>query len=564
MRVKQKKRGISVHAISGTHVVMLGLDASLIARRELLGFAIERTDHTEDERYWLKGYKTFKETLPDPVPGSLHSTLEHPVQSFLWSDYTAKPDHDYTYRIRPLHGRPKFLTTGRDVVVRVQTEPVDQGEHAIYFNRGAITSQAYARRFGNLPPSGTSDPDAARAWLSRGLLEGAIDFIAQAKGSRFSLRGALYEFTYEPIIEALKEASSRGSDVKIVYEAGKEKKGGKLVLTSTSKGNAKAIKKAGVPGEMLIKRTKRKAIPHNKFIVLLDRGRPIQVWTGSTNITPSGFLGQSNVGHLVRHKDLSKRFLAYWEQLAQDPEWNDLRDWVEAHTPRPGVLALNSITPLFSPRRSSKMLDWYADQIEAAEQTVVFTAAFGVNNKLAQRFAMDKDFLRYIVTEKKPSPKNMAMLSRDRDTKVAFGTALGRDARRNKIPGWKLDEWYMNESHFRTRGHVFYVHTKYLGVDLLTADPLVFSGSANFSVNSLLRNDENMLLIRGNTRVADVYMTEFDRLFRHFYFRNVANRLALAGNSDDSKAVYLDPTDGWVSDHFRKGTFRSRRRVMFR
>jgi hypothetical protein len=28
-----------------------------------------------------------------------------------------------------------------------------------------------------------------------------------------------------------------------------------------------------------------------------------------------------------------------------------------------------------------------------------------------------------------------------------------------------------------------------------------------------------MLLIRGNTRVADIYMTEFDRLFRHFYFQ---------------------------------------------
>ena len=29
-----------------------------------------------------------------------------------------------------------------------------------------------------------------------------------------------------------------------------------------------------------------------------------------------------------------------------------------------------------------------------------------------------------------------------------------------------------------------------------------------------------MLLIRGDTRVADIYMTEFDRIFRHFYFRD--------------------------------------------
>lgn len=564
MRTRRKQSGISVHAISGTHVVMLGLDATAAARRSLLGFAIERTDHTENERYWLKGYKTFKETLPDPTPGSLHSTLEHPIQSFLWSDYTAKPEHDYTYRIRPLRGTPKFLKAGQDVVVRIKTEPVDQGTHAIYFNRGAIASQAYARKFGNLPPAETSDPEGAQDWLSRGLLRGALDFIAQAKSSRFSLRAALYEFTYEPVIEALKAAAKRGANVKIVYEAGKEKKKGRMVLTSTTKGNEKAIKKAKIPAGLLIKRTKRKAIPHNKFIVLLDHGRPVQVWTGSTNMTVSGFLGQSNVGHLVRDEAVAGAYFGYWQQLARDPEWNDLRQWVEANTPRPESVPPNSIVPIFSPRRSSKMLDWYADQIEAAEKTVIFTAAFGVNKKLAQRFALDKDYLRFIITEKMPSPANMELLSRDRDTKIAFGATLGRDVRRNKIPGWQLDQWYMDEEHFRKQGHVFYVHTKYLGIDLLTSDPLVFSGSANFSSNSLLNNDENMLLIRGNASVADVYFTEFDRLFRHFFFRNVANELAQAGSSQEEKAVFLDPTDDWTQSHFRRGSFKSRRREMLR
>ena len=42
----------------------------------------------------------------------------------------------------------------------------------------------------------------------------------------------------------------------------------------------------------LIPRTKRKQIPHNKFIVKIRNGKPIQVWTGSTNFSMSGFLGQ--------------------------------------------------------------------------------------------------------------------------------------------------------------------------------------------------------------------------------------------------------------------------------
>jgi phosphatidylserine/phosphatidylglycerophosphate/cardiolipin synthase-like enzyme len=60
-------------------------------------------------------------------------------------------------------------------------------------------------------------------------------------------------------------------------------------------------------------------------------------------------------------------------------------------------------------------------------------------------------------------------------------------------------------------------------IDPLSNDPLVCSGSANFSKNSLTANDENMLLIRGNTRTADIYMTELDRIFRHFRARDIIN-----------------------------------------
>ena len=60
-----------------------------------------------------------------------------------------------------------------------------------------------------------------------------------------------------------------------------------------------------------------------------------------------------------------------------------------------------------------------------------------------------------------------------------------------------------------------------------------------------------MLLIRGNTRVADIYMTEFDRIFRHFYFRDIANELAAAKTSDDAKAIFLDETDAWSDSYFK-------------
>ena len=102
-------------------------------------------------------------------------------------------------------------------------------------------------------------------------------------------------------------------------------------------------------------------------------------------------------------------------------------------------------------------------------------------------------------------------------------------------------------------------------IDPLSDDSLVCSGSANFSDNSLTQNDENMLLIRGNKRVADIYLTEFDRIFRHFYFRDVANEIELRGK--DAEGAFLDESDegkkNWTNTYFFDGAFKTRRRKMF-
>src|SRR6185369_8089308 len=98
--------------------------------------------------------------------------------------------------------------------------------------------------------------------------------------------------------------------------------------------------------------------------------------------------------------------------------------------------------------------------------------------------------------------------------------------------------------------HVAYIHSKFLLMDPLGDDPIVVTGSANFSKASTNDNDENMLVIRGNQRVADIYFTEFNRLFYHYYFRSVQERtrkmLSKAEKKkQDQKSLFLDETDGW-------------------
>ena len=111
MRKRRTTAGLTVNAIAGTHVALLGLDLADAQRKGCLGFAIQREDHTEDERYWMRGMKTFKETDPGLGPGGQVSSREHPFQSFQWADYSAKPEHDYTYMlVDPLGDTPVVVT----------------------------------------------------------------------------------------------------------------------------------------------------------------------------------------------------------------------------------------------------------------------------------------------------------------------------------------------------------------------------------------------------------------------------------------------------------------------
>lgn len=564
MRETASGGGFNLHVISGSHVVLLAIDATKDARRNLLGFAIKRNDTTENQSYWLKGIKVFRETVPQPQPGQRYSSLEHPIQSFLWGDYSAKPGRTYSFLIRPVYGTPKNLSYGDDIAISIVTEGEKGETHSVYFNRGAIASQAFAEKFGNKGPTNTDDPaDPATKWLSRGLLEAALAFIDDTRKGE-TLRVAAYEISYPPILEALAAASKRKVDVIIVYEAGQETVKGKRVNTQATKINAKAIKAAKLPKSMLRPRKRRNDIPHNKFIVRLSGNQSrVAVWTGSTNFTASGFLGQTNVGHITRDVSIANAYLGYWEQLAADTEWNCLRQWVEDNNPAPeSATPPNTIVPLFSPRKNDSLLEWYSQRIVDAKRTVMFTAAFGVNATLAKAFSANESFLRYILLEKPLKADVKALLKQDRDVQIANGAALGKTTLRAKVPGWMLDKWFLEEGHYRYEGFIFYIHTKLLLIDPLSDDPLVISGSANFSRNSLVNNDENMLVIRGDTRIADIYMTEFDRIFRHFYFRNVANELALKG-SDGSKAIFLDPTDRWVEENFGSTKMKSKRRKLF-
>jgi phosphatidylserine/phosphatidylglycerophosphate/cardiolipin synthase-like enzyme len=549
MRQLNNTGDISIHAISGSHTVLLNMDAKNGKEKGLLGFAIKRMDLTEDESVWLKGFLTFEINASSHFPGVLVSTWENPVQDFNWGDYTVKPNHKYIYTIVPVYGIPGSLVHDKGVSVAISTEDDKRGEHSVFFNCGIAGSQAYARKFGDLLPDQVGAP--AFKWLSRGLEEALLEFIRQAGGMGWSLYASVYEFDYIPVLEEFKKAIDRGVDVRIIFD-NKEKGPGTE--------NRTAMERAGIDQERFAipRNANPSYISHNKFILLLKDGKPLQVWTGSTNITKGGIYGHSNVGHVIRIEEVADAYYLYWKMICGDPEAKELRPFDDKISPlppddAPGIY----IYPVFSPRSSLEALEWYAEKMEAAKTSIFLTAAFGINERFQSVLEKDKPYLRYVLLDR--PGKGLDIIKRDQDNMITVGRILDS----NTLEQWLNDKW-KEEKLTGLNKHVQYIHTKYMLIDPLGDDPMLITGSANFSKNSTMNNDENMVIIRGDKYVMDMYLGEFMRIFDHFRFRSKIEGLRTRYIKGTGPSLNLAPDDSWTKEYFTPGRPKEKQKLLFR
>jgi hypothetical protein len=161
MRFRERSVSGDVVAVTGVNTASFALVTTTTTNDALLGFAVERTDPVENQKFFMRGYKVFKSAMPNP-PGNVHvSTYDQPVQSFLWDDFTLKPDRDYLYSFYPLKGSAKNLDRSTaPLTLTIHTEPLltESEQHNIFFNRGAAASQ---------PTNAYSDPHPSTSWTTR-------------------------------------------------------------------------------------------------------------------------------------------------------------------------------------------------------------------------------------------------------------------------------------------------------------------------------------------------------------------------------------------------------------
>jgi phosphatidylserine/phosphatidylglycerophosphate/cardiolipin synthase-like enzyme len=565
MRARASKDGLTVRVIAGTHAALLAFDLADPRRVGCLGFSIERTDVETGDRRWLPNSLRF---MSDPNPEWI-TTARAPLQKFRWGDYTTEPGRLYRYRVVARYGTPAEVLAqgllaerpgGFDAVpggvsLELRTEDSRNAATSIFFNRGAAASQAYIRKFGDNDPD---DIPEALTWLSRGLEEGLVAFIAKADGPDYVLHGCIYEFEKPTPIRALIQAHKRGADVHIVYHA---RKGG-----NTAEENRHAIADLGVTFKTT-PRAKGSALMHNKYLVLLRKGadgvaRPVAVWTGGTNWTEGGIYGQLNVGHAIYDPAIAERYEAGFQVLAQDLSIDETQARNDVITPLPAPTRAglaHGTTPLFSPQNGLGMIDLYADICRTAK-VLMISAPFALHERI--RNVLDspsQGAMRFMLADKEGSfgeKGNIDRLNADPGAMAAVAKPF-EGIKLTEFQKRKLDrDRMMMDEGFHHAG--IHIHSKMILADPFGADPVLVTGSANFSVNSTINNDSNVLVFRGDTAVADVYVADFMRMFEHYWFRSRKD-----AKLEANQIFALKDTDAWSERYFTEGAREQRDRLAF-
>lgn len=570
MRKSTSTNGITIKAFAGTTGILLAFNVTDAKRKGLLGFSIERRNPETKKWEWMSGMMPFPGQAHDA--GSLISSDVAPIQKFRWSDYRVHHETEYSYRLHAMYGTPDKPTLVKGPSITVTTSSADEdGVHNVLFNRAAGASQAFLRNFpdavalmedkrkhGGFSKLTVDDLEkvspGCKDWLSRGALKEILNVIAAAKDKNWALDIAIYEYEWYEIVEAVNAASKRGVNIRLIFHAKKKDK-----QTAENKHNAKPLLAKGQAKER-----PTSAIFHDKFIVLskakkkatgIER-KPVTVLCGSTNFTHNGLFRQANVVHIVRtEKGKTTNPLAdKYEQLFSTI-WNgdekkvitpgETSKWITANNP---MEPRTKVFAGFSPRKGKGDLAHFIKLINAAKADVLFSTAFVLPQEIIDALVgtAGDPILRLGIQN--TNANKIAGFHRDKSAQFA-ATALATDG---------FEAW-LKEAAIAGAGNIL-IHTKVVVVDFTTDAPVIISGSHNLSGPASQKNDENYLVIQGNTDLADSYGVEVMRIYDHYRARWVAQEMA---KKKSSMSGTLQPSDSWTDRYFRKDSLHFRDRLRF-
>ncbi|WP_460145697.1 phospholipase D-like domain-containing protein [Pseudomonas sp. S2_A02] len=532
-----------VKAYAGTNGVLLAIDLAEPRRKGLLGFAIEKQ---QGSKPWLFLFNSLT------FPGKAHTFPQFhatpsdtaPLQKFRWADYAVNPGVTIHYRIHLAYGTADAPQLGEFLEVTVSTDNGLPEGQSVIFNRAVAASQAFQRKFADVDALLSVNkklpieewPDAPRQWLENGLLARLLGFIERAEDGQWALDIAIYEYQLKVIVDAVNAAFERGVKVRVLYHAQLDED-----TTALNEASLEKIPAANKRGRVTHN------IFHNKFIVLsrLDgagQHQPEAVLCGSTNFTANGVYRQANVVHVLDDARIGASYLQTFEQVWSTPaDVGATREWLTENNP---MQPHQSLFAGFSPRSGQGDLREFVEIIESAKKDLLFVTAFTLPDEILNALLgrPHDDILRYGLQN---TVSSITGFHADRTAEFAATALLNTG-----LEGW------LKENMKGQKGNLL-VHTKAIVVDFTSDTPTIISGSHNLSEAASNGNDENYLIIRGDTDLADRYGLELLRFYEHYRFRYFAKKLQL------KQVRPLAPDDSWTDDYYLQGDLRMLSRLRF-
>lgn len=542
-----------------------------------LGFSIHRiVDGVEDEKglpAWV-GFDAQTDKRKSP-----QTTDEWPIQSFNWKDLYAPQNKKLAYRIIPMlmvnndwmHLKPDVKSS---IVTKMVSRTQDFGDIQVIFNRGLLSTQAFSK--GSKKVDGATVMSGARGLISEvgstwrkrlagHMLSNFHRFFKQ-KGKFYC---SLYELSDRELIDIL--LNSPGAEI--------------ILATSESNEESRVeLHEAMEAGKLKVydRFMKGNSIGHNKFAVYVDtKGKAQAVLTGSTNWTPTGLCGQTNNMVIINNRKIAEQYLNYWKALQADIDENStalqakaLRDWCRENgaelpaTPKTKVKlwyspntvkAAKPKTEDLTPEAIPVDMQEVFDLIAKAKKQMMYlvfnpgTPSIIDHIKSAAAAAKEKGapiFVRGAVSDATIAKKvTTNVISKDATQKPSVYQVTGVAA----IPG-TFSYW---EEELLKLGFAT-IHDKVLVIDPFDKENcLVITGSHNLGLKASYSNDENMLLIKGNTAIAQAYAAHILDVVNHFKWRyKLQNTVAGKKDSEVPAALEkawhdLDETDHWMDYYYK-------------
>ncbi|MDP9257792.1 MAG: phospholipase D-like domain-containing protein [Actinomycetota bacterium] len=522
------------------------------------GFAVQRkleaagggTTTTWLDNFAPPGTKKFQSGQHQP-------STDWPFRAFTWTDHTVTRGDAASYRVVPVLADP--ADPSKLLPPKLSTASKWSAKHAIgaagktsyeaYFNRGFVISQFISRYLADHFPSvpikqalakfktqiTDHDEDAIRAFLSGELRTVLLKLLADANARGDDVHAALYELSDHELITGL---TAFGARAHVVLSNGsiKAKPGEHAADARKRDQNADgraALVHGGVDVETHDRFISPGALGHNKFLVFSHAGTPRQVWTGSTNWTPTGLCTQLNNGLLISDAEAAQAYRTQWQALR------------DAHSAHPASLtSANGSPTAMGPgnkdsvhfTRAPKKVDLseLGKLVEGTEQGLLFLmfmpGATGVLGDVrALIAAKPKLLVRGVVSD---LPLGRADEHTGKTTKVSvtlIDTPSGvtkpdpttydvvqPEGMRHPAAGWAAE---VTRAQFKSGVGFAIIHSKVLLIDPFGSDPIVVTGSHNLSTSASQDNDENFVVLHGDRVLAEAYAVNIQSAWRHYAAR---------------------------------------------